>query len=173
MDSLPTTLLQAVKYFADFEHCRTFMLDLRWPDGKVACPHCDSEHVVYLEKARVPEAEIPPGFGAGEENFHTYEALVTRVVDGDTFHARITAGFGIVVDQRVRLKRIDAPEINTEEGAEAKALLEKILARDGGRVLLQTFGVDQHGRSLANVWVQGKSVDQEILDADLAIPMEN
>lgn len=146
----------------------------------------------FLEKARIPENEIPPGKGAGEENFHTYEAQVTRVVDGDTFRARIQVGFGIVVEQRVRLKRIDAPEIQTEEGRAAKALLEKILARDHGKIILQTFGMDQHGRSLANVFVcsarsdkasadgtrttgdecQGKSVDQEILDADLALPME-
>ncbi len=126
----------------------------------------------FLEKERVPEAEIPPGKGAGEENFHTYEAVVTRVVDGDTFRARINAGFGIIVEQRVRLKRIDASEIQTAEGTAAKALLEKILARDNGRIILQTFGADQHGRSLANVFVQGKTVDQEILDAGLAIPME-
>ncbi|MBI4266166.1 MAG: IS1595 family transposase [Acidobacteria bacterium] len=49
----PKTLLEAVRYFANFDNCRRFMMDLRWPDGKVACPHCDSEHVVYLEKARV------------------------------------------------------------------------------------------------------------------------
>ena len=49
----PKTLLEAVKYFAHFEHCRAFMMDLRWPDGKVTCPRCDSDHVVYLEKARV------------------------------------------------------------------------------------------------------------------------
>ncbi|MBI3317094.1 MAG: thermonuclease family protein [Candidatus Omnitrophica bacterium] len=138
-------------------------------DGK---KHYSLGFSAYLEKGRVPDAEIPPGKGAGEENFHTYEAMVTRVVDGDTFRARIKVGFGIVVDQRVRLKRIDAPEIQTEEGTEAKALLEKILARDDGRVVLQTFGMDQRGRSLANVWVQGKPVDQEILDADLALPME-
>ncbi len=123
----------------------------------------------YLEKSRVSEAEIPPGKGAGEENFHTYEARVTRVVDGDTFRARITVGFGIVIDQRVRLKRIDAPEIQTEEGGEARALLEKILARDQGRVILQTFGFDQHGRTLANVWVNDKPVDQELVDAGLAV----
>lgn len=125
----------------------------------------------YLEKSRVPEAEIPPGKGAGEENFHTYDAVVTRVVDGDTFRARITVGFGIVVNQRVRLRRVDAPEIQTEEGLDAKALLEKILARDQGRILLQTHGVDQHGRTLADVWVSGRPVDQELLDADLALPM--
>ena len=49
----PTTLLQAVRHFADFDNCRSFMMDLRWPDGRVACPHCGSEHVVYLERARV------------------------------------------------------------------------------------------------------------------------
>jgi transposase-like protein len=49
----PKTLLEAVKYFADFDHCRAFMMDLRWPDGKVACPRCASEHIVYLDKARV------------------------------------------------------------------------------------------------------------------------
>ena len=49
----PKTLLQAIRYFTDFENCRQFMVDLRWPDGKVHCPQCNSDHVVYLEKARV------------------------------------------------------------------------------------------------------------------------
>lgn len=49
----PTNLLQAIRYFTDFENCRRFMMDLRWPDGKVTCPQCASDHVVYLEKARV------------------------------------------------------------------------------------------------------------------------
>ncbi|MBA2301140.1 MAG: IS1595 family transposase [Acidobacteria bacterium] len=51
MDS-PRTLQQAILYFADFDRCRDFLIDLRWPDGKVACPKCGSEHVVYLAKAR-------------------------------------------------------------------------------------------------------------------------
>jgi len=51
MDS-PKTLQVAILYFADFDRCREFLTDLRWPDGKVACPQCGSDHVVYLEKAR-------------------------------------------------------------------------------------------------------------------------
>jgi transposase-like protein len=47
------TLRDAILYFADFEHCRQFMIELRWPDGKVACPVCDSERVTYLGKQRV------------------------------------------------------------------------------------------------------------------------
>src|SRR5437764_766329 len=49
----PTTLQQAIVYFADHDNCRCFLTELRWPDGKVTCPQCGSDHVVYLEKARV------------------------------------------------------------------------------------------------------------------------
>ena len=35
----PRTLQQAVLYFADYENCRQFLMDLRWPDG-VTCPEC-------------------------------------------------------------------------------------------------------------------------------------
>src|SRR5882672_3149481 len=47
------TLRDAILYFADFENCRQFMIDLRWSDGKVKCPHCQAETVTYLAKQRV------------------------------------------------------------------------------------------------------------------------
>ncbi len=40
-------------WFADFEHCRQFMIELRWPDRVVKCPHCGSEKVSWLANARV------------------------------------------------------------------------------------------------------------------------
>jgi transposase-like protein len=49
----PQTLQEAIQYFTDFENCRQFMLAVRWPDGKVACPHCHSAKVTYLQAARV------------------------------------------------------------------------------------------------------------------------
>jgi len=49
----PKTLLEAVKFFSDFEHCRKFMVEARWPDGIVRCPTCNSDHVTYLANARV------------------------------------------------------------------------------------------------------------------------
>lgn len=51
--NLPTTLQEGILYFSDFERCRQFMVNLRWPDGKVRCPQCGSDRVIYLEKARV------------------------------------------------------------------------------------------------------------------------
>jgi transposase-like protein len=52
MDS-PKTLQQAIQLFSDFENCRQFMVELRWPDGVVRCPRCGSDKVTYLAKARV------------------------------------------------------------------------------------------------------------------------
>lgn len=48
----PRTLQEAIVYFADFEHCRQFLMDLRWPDGKVACPACGSERVIWMARVR-------------------------------------------------------------------------------------------------------------------------
>ena len=114
-----------------------------------------------------------PTSGRSIQNLFTYAAQVTSVVDGDTFHALIDLGFGVTLAQRVRLRRIDAAEIETAEGKEAKALLEKILARDQGRVLLQSRELDQHGRPIADVWVDGKPVDQELLDQGLAVTVRD
>src|ERR1017187_6041759 len=49
----PRTLQEAIIYFQDYENCQAFMMELRWPDGAVKCPHCGSAHVTYLAKARV------------------------------------------------------------------------------------------------------------------------
>src|ERR1017187_6613569 len=47
------TLRDAILYFADFEHCKDFMIELRWPNGTVKCPECGSEKVCYLAKNRL------------------------------------------------------------------------------------------------------------------------
>ncbi len=53
MKDAPKTLQEAMVYFADPEHCHEFMVKLRWPDGKVRCPRCNSEDVAYLPNAKV------------------------------------------------------------------------------------------------------------------------
>jgi transposase-like protein len=49
----PTTLQQAILFYADADNCHDFMVSLRWPDGKVICPRCGSDDVSYLPNARV------------------------------------------------------------------------------------------------------------------------
>jgi transposase-like protein len=47
------TLLEAVKFFAEYANCHRFMVESRWPDGVVKCPTCGSDHVKWLANARV------------------------------------------------------------------------------------------------------------------------
>jgi transposase-like protein len=48
----PKTLLDAVKFFANYENCRRFMVEARWPDCIVRCPTCNSDHVTYMVNTR-------------------------------------------------------------------------------------------------------------------------
>ena len=49
----PKTLLEAVASFAIYENCKDYMVNLRWPSGKVTCPTCGSDRVTYMENARL------------------------------------------------------------------------------------------------------------------------
>src|ERR1051326_2831553 len=44
------TLRDAILYFAEFEHCKDFMVQIRWPKGQISCPVCGSEKVAWLAK---------------------------------------------------------------------------------------------------------------------------
>ena len=46
--ALPSTLQEAIIYFADPTNCNEFLASLRWADGKVECPYCGSKNVAYL-----------------------------------------------------------------------------------------------------------------------------
>src|SRR6266404_526317 len=48
----PKTLQAAIIHFANPENCQKFMVAVRWPDGIVRCPQCDSDKVTYLAKQR-------------------------------------------------------------------------------------------------------------------------
>jgi len=45
----PTTLQEAIVYFADPVNCREYLVARRWPNG-VTCPKCGSSDVLFLEK---------------------------------------------------------------------------------------------------------------------------
>jgi transposase-like protein len=49
MASEPTTLQEAIIYFADPANCREYLSARRWPKG-VTCPRCGSKDVLFLEK---------------------------------------------------------------------------------------------------------------------------
>jgi transposase-like protein len=52
-NGLPETLVEAVKYFADEQHSHDFMMGLRWPDGVVKCPRCQSTKVTFISTRKI------------------------------------------------------------------------------------------------------------------------
>ncbi len=82
-------------------------------------------------------------------------ARVVKVVDGDTFRARIEISPDFRVSTRVRLRGVDAPEMRAsceEERIGAKAArraLRAILAEGG--VIIRDLGEDRYGRLLGTV----------------------
>ena len=85
-----------------------------------------------------------------------YAAEVVRIIDGDTFVARMRTEPGGEVETRVRLRSIDAAELHARCGKElrlalaARAALQRLLAE--GSVTLSHVGPDKYpGRIDANV----------------------
>jgi endonuclease YncB( thermonuclease family) len=78
-----------------------------------------------------------------------YPAEVLRIIDGDTFEARVRVWPGLDVDTKVRLRGVDAAELHArcaDELAKAQAArgaLQTLLA-DGG-VAISRVGVDKYG----------------------------
>jgi len=92
-----------------------------------------------------PTAALPQKF----DPRLAYPAEVVRVIDGDTFEARVRVWPGLDVDTKVRLRGIDAPELHARCSEEltraqsARAALEAILAEGG--VAVSRVGVDKYG----------------------------
>lgn len=50
---LPTTLIEAVRYFEDEDTAIEFLADIRWPNGEQTCPKCGAIGThYYLAKQR-------------------------------------------------------------------------------------------------------------------------
>src|SRR6266566_1562401 len=50
--NLPSTLSEAVRYFADPDVSLTFLVSLRWPNG-VTCPACEAKNPGFLKTRRI------------------------------------------------------------------------------------------------------------------------
>jgi transposase-like protein len=53
----PTSLLEAIRYFADKDLALAFMVEMRWPNG-VTCPHCDAEKPLFLKTRRIWKCRV-------------------------------------------------------------------------------------------------------------------
>jgi micrococcal nuclease len=91
---------------------------------------------------------------------YEYNAIVDRIVDGDTIDCIIDLGFSTWKKVRVRMEGMNAPESRTrdkeekERGLAAKGRLVEILEYNDNHCILRVSGLGKFGRALATVHVK-------------------
>ena len=91
-------------------------------------------------------------------SLYNYRANVVSVYDGDTCTVDIDLGLGVWVrGEKIRLYRINAPEIRgkeREKGLLSRDYLRKLIG--GKSILLQTIKdkKGKYGRYLGEIWVE-------------------
>jgi micrococcal nuclease len=87
-----------------------------------------------------------------------YNALVTKVVDGDTIHCDIDLGFGVILkNQTFRFFGLNTPETKgstREAGLKSKTFVENLLINKP--IIIQSIKdkKEKYGRFLAKIYVQ-------------------
>lgn len=98
------------------------------------------------------------------------EIQVVSVYDGDTFKANIV-GYPDIIGENIsiRIKGIDTPEIrggNPDTALKARAHTERRLSE--GKITLGNLERDKYFRILADVYVDGEHLGNELIEQGLA-----
>jgi micrococcal nuclease len=110
---------------------------------------------------------------------YEYQAMILRIVDGDTVHAEVDLGMDVYINVVLRLAHINAPELNTPEGRAAKSALMTELGwvSTGGPMTVTIKTIkdrkEKYGRYLAEIYLEdGTYVNQYMIDSGNAVPYE-
>jgi endonuclease YncB( thermonuclease family) len=90
------------------------------------------------------------------KDLFTYQAVVERVIDGDTLKVRVDLGFDLEHRETLRLRGIDAPEMSNKAGEAAKAFVLSIL-KEADTITIYTSRSDKYDRYLADVFAASDS----------------
>lgn len=90
---------------------------------------------------------------AAVSELYTYQAAGLRVVDGDTFWAQIWLSKQIWLREKLRLRGLDAPELDTAEGRTAKRAVE-LQFKKAQALVITTTKPDKWDRYLADVFLR-------------------
>ena len=119
--------------------------------------------------------DLPPA-ATSPISMRAHPAEVLRVIDGDTFEAKVHLWPGLDVTTRVRLRGIDAPELKArcaEERSKAEAARNALKAMlDQGEVGVMRVTLDKYGgRVVADASTHATpNVSTALLNAGLARP---
>ena len=103
-----------------------------------------------------------------------YNAVLERIVDGDTFDCCLDLGFDVKLHkQRVRLSGIDTPESRTRDLAEKKlglAAKERLKELCAGKLKVKSLGKGKYGRILGIPYTEdGKDICEILIKEGHAV----
>ena len=90
---------------------------------------------------------------ATKADLFTYRAEILRVVDGDTMWVKIYLRADLWVKQKLRLRGLDCPEMETPEGKAAKRFVEALIGQ-AKSVTITTTKPDKYDRYLSDVFLE-------------------
>lgn len=105
---------------------------------------------------------------------YQYKAKIHRWVDGDTVILDIDLGFDVHVKERIRLARINAPELNSpvpfqvRKAKHARATAKKF-APEGETVTLKTSknSIDRYARYIGEVEYKGVNISDYLIEKEV------
>ena len=93
-----------------------------------------------------------------------FNAIVKRVLDGDTVDVLINLGFGIFIEKRVRMYGINAPETRTKDKKEkAKDRLNQLIKEANNQVILKYYGSGKFGRTLCDLYIGRTNINKKLI----------
>ncbi len=105
-------------------------------------------------------------------DIYTYKAIITSVYDGDTITANIDLGFKTwVMKEKLRLNRINAPEVRGEERPKGLISRDKLREKlNGQEVIIKTLKdkKGKYGRYLVEIYLNNQNINDWLVEQELA-----
>jgi micrococcal nuclease len=102
---------------------------------------------------------------------YEYKARIIKVYDGDTVTAIVDLGFNVSVKEKLRLSRINTPEVRGEQRPDGlisrDKLRERILDKD---VIIKTIRdkKGKYGRYIAEIILEDENINDWLVTEGLA-----
>ncbi len=113
----------------------------------------DTVELVSASGRKDGELSVARKVSVAKEELFTYKACVEKVIDGDTLLVSFDFQCPMSVSQKLRLRGINCPEMDTEEGKRAKRFVESRL-KDCAFIIVKTYKdrTDKFDRYLADIF---------------------
>lgn len=103
---------------------------------------------------------------------YQYSATVVSIYDGDTITVMVDLGFGVQVKQKLRLARINTPEVKGAQREQGIASRDYLIALVpiGSQIDIRTIrdSQEKYGRYLAEVFKEDICVNDLLVQAGMA-----